>query len=160
METIRKAPFTLKQILQENWDRYLALYHNEVEWYMALNVWKVINCREPEGLGFATFACPDHPEQICHVPRSCKSRFCSVCAKVQVDRWVAEMNELFPNGSYFHITFTVPSQFRELLFEKRVLQTWRAMANVLTVKETEYPIRPDLLSGVNRVQTANTLSFN
>ncbi len=121
METIRKAPFTLKQILQENWDRHLALYHNEVEWYMALNVWKVINCREPEGLGFATFACPDHPEQICHVPRSCKSRFCSVCAKVQVDRWVADMNELFPNCSYFHITFTVPSQFRELLFEKRAL---------------------------------------
>ena len=121
METIRKAPFTLKRILQENWDRFLDTYREEVEWYMALNVWKVINCREPEGLGFATFACPDHPDQICRVPRSCKSRFCSVCAKVQVDRWVAEMNELFPNCSYFHVTFTVPSQFRELLFEKRSL---------------------------------------
>ena len=121
METVGKAPFTLKRILQENWDRFLDTYRGEVEWYMALNVWKVINCREPEGLGFATFACPDHPDQICRVPRSCKSRFCSVCAKVQVDRWVAEMNELFPNCSYFHVTFTVPSQFRELLFEKRSL---------------------------------------
>ena len=121
METVGKAPFTLKRILQENWDRFLDTYREEVEWYMALNVWKVINCREPEGLGFATFACPDHPDQICRVPRSCKSRFCSVCAKVQVDRWVAEMNELFPNCSYFHVTFTVPSQFRELLFEKRSL---------------------------------------
>ena len=73
METTGRAPFTLKQILQENWDRYLALYRNEVEWYMALNVWKVINCREPDGLGFATFACSDHPDQICHVPRSCMS---------------------------------------------------------------------------------------
>lgn len=121
METITKAPFTLKQILQENWDRFLAIHHGEVEWYMAFNVWKVINCREPEGLGFATFACPNHPEQVCHIPRSCKSRFCSVCAKVQVDKWVSDMNQLFPNCSYFHVTFTVPSQFRELLFEKRSL---------------------------------------
>jgi hypothetical protein len=31
------------------------------------------------------------------------------------------MNESFPNGSYFHVTFTVPQQFRELLFEQRIL---------------------------------------
>ena len=30
-------------------------------------------------------------------------------------------NRLFPNCSYFHVTFTVPAQFRTLLFEKRVL---------------------------------------
>ena len=55
METIAKVPFTLKRILQENWDRFLDIYRDEVEWYMGFNVWKVINCREPEGLGFATF---------------------------------------------------------------------------------------------------------
>jgi len=88
---------------------------------MAYNVWKVMNCREPNGLGFATFACPAHPTEVCYVPHSCKSRFCSVCAKVQVDKWVADMNHLFPNCPYFHVTFTVPSQFRTLLFEKRVL---------------------------------------
>nr|VFK81264.1 MAG: Transposase zinc-binding domain-containing protein [Candidatus Kentron sp. SD] len=64
---------------------------------------------------------PDHPDQITHIPRSCKSRFCPVCAKIQVDKWVADMNRLFPNCPYFHITFTVPSQFRILLFEKRSL---------------------------------------
>ncbi len=31
------------------------------------------------------------------------------------------MNQLFPNCSYFHVAFTVPSQFRILLFEKREL---------------------------------------
>ena len=92
-----------------------------VTWYVAYNVWKVINCREPDGLGFATFSCSDHPDQVCHVPKSCKSRFCSVCAKVQVDKWVADMNRMFPNCPYFHVTFTVPSQFRTLLFEKRAL---------------------------------------
>ena len=42
-------------------------------------------------------------------------------ARVQVDKWVADMNRLFPNCPYFQITFTVPSQFRILLFEKRSL---------------------------------------
>nr|VFK44365.1 MAG: Transposase zinc-binding domain-containing protein [Candidatus Kentron sp. TC]VFK60135.1 MAG: Transposase zinc-binding domain-containing protein [Candidatus Kentron sp. TC] len=46
--------------------------------------------------------------QITHIPRTCKSRFCPICAKVQVDKWVADMNR-FPNCPYFHITFTVPS---------------------------------------------------
>jgi len=88
---------------------------------MAYNVWKIMNCREPEGLGYITYSCPYHPQEICQIPKSCKSRFCSICAKVQIDNWVAEMNNLFPNCSYFHVTFTVPSQFRILLFEKRSL---------------------------------------
>lgn len=121
METIGKGQFTLKQILKENWDRFLSVHSMVVAWYMAYNVWKVMNCREPDGLGFATFACPNHPWEVCHIPKSCKSRFCSVCAKVQIDKWVADMNRLFPNCPYFHVTFTVPAQFRELLFEKRSL---------------------------------------
>nr|VFK41343.1 MAG: hypothetical protein BECKTC1821E_GA0114239_101118 [Candidatus Kentron sp. TC]VFK45244.1 MAG: hypothetical protein BECKTC1821D_GA0114238_102511 [Candidatus Kentron sp. TC]VFK63598.1 MAG: hypothetical protein BECKTC1821F_GA0114240_11019 [Candidatus Kentron sp. TC] len=32
-----------------------------------------------------------------------------ICAKVQLDKWVADMNRLFPNWPYFHITFTVSS---------------------------------------------------
>ena len=121
METINKGRFTLKQIFRENWNPFLAVRQTLVAWYAVYNVWKVMNCREPEGLGYATFACPDHPGEICHIPRSCKSRFCSVCAKVQADKWVEDMNLLFPNCSYFHVTFTVPSQFRTLLFEKRSL---------------------------------------
>ncbi|MCP4297403.1 MAG: transposase, partial [Proteobacteria bacterium] len=80
-----------------------------------------INCQEPDGLGYATFACPVHPSEVCCIPRSCKSRFCSVYAKVQIDKWATDMNQLFPNCSYFHITLTVPAQFRTLLFEKRSL---------------------------------------
>jgi len=121
METIQQSPITLKLIFQENWNSFLAVHPTLVTWYIAFNVWKIMNCREPDGLGFSTFACPIHPSEIRYVPHSCKSRFCSVCAKVQIDKWVADMNRLFPNCSYFHVTFTVPSQFRTLLFEKREL---------------------------------------
>ena len=47
-----------------------------------------MNRREPEGLGYAAYACPDHPDRITHViPRTCKSRFRPVRVKVQVDKW-------------------------------------------------------------------------
>ncbi len=121
MEAIQKSPITLKLIFQENWNSFLAEHQALVTWYMAYNVWKIMNCREPDGLGFSTFVCPVHSCEIRQVPHSCKSRFCSVCAKVQIDKWVANMNRHFPNCSYFHVTFTVPSQFRTLLFEKREL---------------------------------------
>ena len=121
METVQQDAISLKQIFKDNWDKFLSKHYTLVSAYMAYNVWKIMNCREPEGLGYITYSCPYHPQEICQIPKSCKSRFCSICAKVQIDNWVAEMNNLFPNCSYFHVTFTVPSQFRILLFEKRSL---------------------------------------
>ncbi len=121
MEAVSKGRFSLKQILKDNWDHFVSAMGFLVSFAAAYNVWKVMNCREPDGLGYATYACPDHPQEICHVPRTCKSRFCSVCAKVQIDKWVSDIDRLFPNCPYFHIVFTVPSEFRELLFEKKVL---------------------------------------
>ena len=61
---------------------FLYTYRHVVTLYIAINVWKIMSCREPEGLGYATYACPDHPGETCHIPRTCKSCFCSVCAKV------------------------------------------------------------------------------
>ena len=109
METINKGHFTLKRIFEDNWKQFLSNHRSEVGFSAAYNVWKVMNYREPEALGYAAYACPDHPDRITHIPRTCKSRFRPVRAKVQVDKWVADTNRLFPNCPYFHITFTVPS---------------------------------------------------
>jgi hypothetical protein len=39
-----------------------------------------------------------------------------------IKQWsFANMNRMFPNSPYYHITFTVPSEFRTLLFEKKDL---------------------------------------
>jgi hypothetical protein len=77
--------------------------------------------------------CENHPESICYVPHSCKSRFCSVCGKISNDKTASKLNDLFPNCSYFHVVFTIPSQFRTLLFEKRYLLNacFRATADTL-----------------------------
>ena len=69
METIRKGHFTLKRIFEENRERFVSSHRSDITFSAAYNVWKVMNCREPNGLGYTTFACPDHPDQITHIPR-------------------------------------------------------------------------------------------
>ncbi len=68
MEVIRKNHFTLKQIFRDNWGRFLEVYPTPVTWFVAYNVWKILNCREPDSLGYATYACPDQlPNPLPHV---------------------------------------------------------------------------------------------
>ena len=120
MESTGKSYFTLQRIFKDNWERFVLDNRSRIPFSTAYDVWKVMNCREPDGLGHTACACPEHPEQITHIPKTRKSRFRPVRAKIQVDKRVADMNRLFPNCPYFlHITFTVPSRFRTLLFEKR-----------------------------------------
>ena len=83
MEDIQSKKFSLKQIFKDHRPSFIKSHKTLVTWYIAYNVWKILNCREPDGLGYMTFACPVHPEQVCQIPMSCKSRFCFVCAKVK-----------------------------------------------------------------------------
>nr|VFK45365.1 MAG: hypothetical protein BECKTC1821E_GA0114239_10476 [Candidatus Kentron sp. TC] len=88
METISKGHFILKRIFEDNWKQFLSNHRPEVGFSAAYNVWKVMNHQEPETPGYAAYACPDHPDRITHIiPRRCKSRFCPVRVKVQVDKW-------------------------------------------------------------------------
>nr|VFK38736.1 MAG: hypothetical protein BECKSD772F_GA0070984_102711 [Candidatus Kentron sp. SD]VFK43401.1 MAG: hypothetical protein BECKSD772E_GA0070983_102510 [Candidatus Kentron sp. SD]VFK78853.1 MAG: hypothetical protein BECKSD772D_GA0070982_102722 [Candidatus Kentron sp. SD] len=54
METIRKGHFTLKQIFEENWERFVSSHRSDITFSATYNVWEVMNCREPNGLGYAT----------------------------------------------------------------------------------------------------------
>ena len=97
MESIGKSYFTLKRIFKGNWERFVLDNRSRIPFSTAYDVWKVMNCREPDGLGHTTYTCPEHPEQITHIPKTHKSRFRPVRAKIQVDKWVADTNRLFPN---------------------------------------------------------------
>nr|VFK57523.1 MAG: hypothetical protein BECKTC1821F_GA0114240_101824 [Candidatus Kentron sp. TC] len=86
METINKGHFTLKRFFEDKWEQFLSNHRSEVGFSAAYNVWKVMNHQEPETLGYAAYVCPNHPDRITHTSRTCKSRFCPVRAKVQVDK--------------------------------------------------------------------------
>jgi len=70
MEIIKQKKYNLKQIFTDNWQSFIREYPALVSWYISYNVWKIINCREPNGLGYSFFACPKHPEQYYRIPHS------------------------------------------------------------------------------------------
>lgn len=117
MERLTSNKYTIKQIFQDHWDNYLE-DHPDVPDYIRENVSKMLFCRDPERSGYTKIACKDHPEYFTVIPHSCKSRFCNSCGKVATDNWLVKATSDFPNVSYNHATFTVPSELRELLLTK------------------------------------------
>jgi len=55
METLVSQKISLKQIFQDHWKSLLQTNKSLVTWYVAYNIWKIINCREPDGLGINDF---------------------------------------------------------------------------------------------------------
>ena len=121
MEILSSRRYSIKQIFKNHWHQYLEENKDSITDYVKTTVQKMLSCRDPESLGYHKYACPDHPEQFTTVPHSCKSRFCTTCSKTLTDKWVAKAESCFPDTSFHHICFTIPSSFRELLDEYRFL---------------------------------------
>lgn len=100
---------TIKQIFEDNnnWENYLKA-HLDTPAYAVDAVEKMLNCRNPEKLGYHKYCCPDHPSECVVVPHSCKSRFCNSCAVNTSEGWINRAMKDFPDIGYYHITLTVP----------------------------------------------------
>ena len=72
----------------------------------------MINCRNPRKLGFSKYQCPKDPEQYIIIPHTCKCSICQTCAKIRNDKWGEDIKNHFPKGKYYHLTFTIPKEFR------------------------------------------------
>lgn len=112
--------YSIKTIFQNHWQGYLLLNPNTPD-YVKEMVEKMLSCRDPERLGYSKYVCPKHPNCFKVVPRSCKSRLCNTCGKVATDRWITKaMNDL-PPVEYYHLTFTVPLEIRNLMLDDKSL---------------------------------------
>lgn len=99
---------------------YLAQYGKSVlpSQRQALNAMKY--CRST--LGPCLLAqCGDCGEQRL-VPHSCGQRNCPHCQHFESQRWIERQTQALVPGSYFLVTFTLPSELRELVWQhQRVL---------------------------------------
>jgi len=78
-------PYSIKQILQENWRKYLK--NHKTTSYQRKEIEKTINCSK----------------------QSCNSRICTSCGKRYTDHWSDKLrNHLFPVG-HKHIVLTAPA---------------------------------------------------
>jgi len=105
-----------KQIFRDHRDAFKAAYplyntpyHDEV-------VQKMLDCGDPEKMGFAQYRCTFCGETR-RIAFSCKSSFCLSCCKVYTDRWADFIGRrMFPGMIYRHIVLTIPDFLRIWFF--------------------------------------------
>jgi len=114
------GPSTLKRILHDHWDAFVAS-RTHLRPSILEEVGKVLSCRDPLKSGYHLYRCPEHPECERIVPHTCKSRFCSSCGKIAVDNWIEEAMESFLNVPYRHLVFTIPQELRNVFLWDRKL---------------------------------------
>jgi hypothetical protein len=107
-----------KQIFPEHWDgfkgvrpRYNTPYYDDL-------VDKMLGCGNPDTMGYIEYRCLHCGQGKHRVSMSCKSSLCLRCAKVYVDRWVAQVGKMLHDGViYRHIVLTVPDILSTPLYQ-------------------------------------------
>ena len=120
IETIRTSEYTIKQILQENWDSFYTKHQKLIRPVVIENVRKVMACGDKDILGYNTYVCPECRQKL-FVAHTWKSRFCNRCGKVKNDEWVERAQTRLFNISHKHLVFTIPREIRLLFLENRYL---------------------------------------
>jgi hypothetical protein len=109
----------LANIIERFGANYLAQYGDSAlpSQRQALNAMK--NCRSSLGPGMLA-QCGDCGEQTV-VPHSCGHRNCPHCQHFESQRWIERQTQALVPGSYFLITFTLPAELRELVWQHQRL---------------------------------------
>ena len=79
---------------------------------------KMLDCGNPDKMGYIEYRCLDWGQGKHLVSMSCKSSLCLRCAKVYVDNWVSQVSKALHEGViYRHIILTVPGLFRTPFYQ-------------------------------------------
>ena len=102
-----------QQIFVDHWDGFKHVYPRYNTRYYDDLIVKMLDCGNPDKMGYIEYHC-EHCGQGKHlVSMSCKSSLCLRCAKVYVDNWVAQVSKMLHEGViYRHIVLTVPAVLR------------------------------------------------
>ncbi len=114
---------TIKQILlsNQNWWRFYNLYKDRLRPAIVVCITKLLSCKNTIR-GYRTYVCSNpnctHTKRI---PFTCKCKACSSCGKKATELWIQKQNQILPNTSWQHITFTMPSELWDFFWYNRPL---------------------------------------
>ena len=107
-----------KQIFADHWDEFKRLRPRYQTAYYDSLVAKMLDCGNPDHMGYIEYRCEQCGQGKHRVSMSCKSSLCLRCAKVHVDNWVSQMSKALHEGViYRHIILTVPAMFRTPFYQ-------------------------------------------
>lgn len=110
---------TLATLIERFGQAFLAQYGSSVlpSQRQALNAMK--HCRTILGPGMLA-QCGECGEQRV-VPHSCGHRNCPHCQNFESQRWIERQTQALVQGNYFLMTFTLPAELRELVWQHQRL---------------------------------------
>src|SRR5260370_10598496 len=152
-----KAPGLLETILRDHWHRVDARMSRGLPppgaAAVRADVEKVLRCRTLAN-GFVRYRCLAC-EAFHTVCFSCKSRCCPTCGKARAAQAATHAQGRLLNVRHRHLTFTVPTELRPLLFHDRcLLNTVARAAAQATLKAVatrcpRYPPLPGVMATVH-----------
>ena len=106
-----------KQIFADHWDVFKQSHPRYHTSYYDGLVKKMLDCGNPDKMGYIEYRCQHCGEGQHWVSMTCKSSLCLRCAKVYVDDWVTQVSKMLHDGViYRHIVLTVPDVFRNTFY--------------------------------------------
>ena len=106
-----------KQIFVDHWDVFKQSHPRYHTSYYDGLVKKMLDCGNPDKMGYIEYRCQHCGEGQHWVSMTCKSSVCLRCAKVYVDDWVTQVSKMLHDGViYRHIVLTVPDVFRNTFY--------------------------------------------
>ncbi len=117
-----------------NWHDFFCDNEDKLRTAITDNVLKMLSCRT-QLMGYHKYVCPECKDHYRVVNHTCKSRFCSSCAKKATDEWINKSNNKLPNTVWQHITFTLPDIYWNLFWLNRDLMGIVAAIAANIIKE-------------------------
>ena len=117
------AKYSIKQILltDQSWWRFHEKNKATLRPAIVTSITKLLSCKNIIR-GFREYRCPN--PNCSHTKRvffTCKCRACSSCGKKATEIWVQKQNQILPNTSWQHITFTMPCELWDFFWYNRKL---------------------------------------
>lgn len=159
----RKVIFTIKEIFNDWWDKFLNEYPNlNIRDIVYKNINKMLKCKSWD-LGYAIFKCPHCSEEKI-VPHTCKSRICSSCGnKYNEQRANSIFSKLF-KCKHRHVVFTIPRELRKYFREDRNRFNFLFKATSITIEywfKTKYKKKELIPAYISILHTyGRSLIFN
>ncbi len=123
--------YTIKQILlsNQNWWNFYEKHKSRIRPGIVTCITKLLSCKNIIR-GYQEYHCSN--PKCSHIKRihfTCKCRACSSCGKKATEAWIQKQNQILPDTSWQHITFTMPSELWDFFwYNRRLLNLIGAIA--------------------------------
>ncbi len=115
--------YSIRQILlsNQNWWRFYEKYKTKIRADIVVCIVKLLSCKHTIR-GRHEYRC-SNPEcsHVKYVRHTCKCKACSSCGKKATEIWIQKQQQILPNTSWQHITFTMPSELWDFFWCNRQL---------------------------------------